>query len=311
MISANEERLLERNPHGIEPVKQVLRHARDDPAILRRISKHAAPQLAACASVENLGRRHGRALCNGRSDATRHLMRNVFRNVVSFALPPRCAGCGQIVSDDLQLCAPCWQSLDLLTGNGCERCGAPLAPDVAICAPCLKQAPDHDGAYAVAIYGDLARDIALKLKHGRRIGLARLIARLLMHRIPQGPGLLIPVPAHRWRIFRRGFNQSALIAQHLARASGLPLHLDVLLRTRSTALLRGANARERDRIVRGAFSVLPQFRNELAGKTVFLVDDVYTSGATANACARALKRSGAEKVFILCWARVPFGRRPD
>lgn len=238
-------------------------------------------------------------------------MRNVFRNVVSFALPPRCAGCGQIVGADLQLCVSCWQSLEFLTGNGCERCGTPIAPDVAICAPCLQQAPDHDGAYAVAAYGELARDIVLKLKHGRRIGLARLIARLLLSRMPDEPGLLIPVPAHRWRIFRRGFNQSALIAGHLAGPSGLPLHLDTLLRTRPTALLRGANAGERDRIVRGAFSVAPQFRSELAGKTVFLVDDVYTSGATANACARALKRSGARKVVVLCWARVLLGPAVD
>jgi ComF family protein len=215
------------------------------------------------------------------------------------------------VGADLQLCVSCWQSLDLLTGTGCERCGTPLAPNLAICAPCLKQAPDHDGAYAVAVYGELARNIVLKLKHGRRIGLARLIAQLLLRRMPEERGLLIPVPAHRWRLFRRGFNQSALIARHLAKARGLPLRLDVLLRTRSTALLRGANARERERIVRGAFSVAPQFRSELAGKTVFLVDDVYTSGATVNACARALKRSGAKKVVVLCWARVLLGRATD
>jgi len=238
-------------------------------------------------------------------------MRNVFGNVVSFALPPRCAGCGQVVSADLLLCTSCWQSLDFLTGSGCERCGAPVASNAAICAPCLEHAPDHDGVYAVATYGELARTIALKLKHGRRIGLARLIARLLVSRIPDEPGLLIPVPAHRWRIFRRGFNQSALIARHLAALSSLPLHLDTLVRIRSTPLLRGANACDRDRIVRGAFAVAPQFRKELAGKTVFLVDDVYTSGATANACARALKRSGARRVVILCWARVLLGNAAD
>lgn len=238
-------------------------------------------------------------------------MRTLFRNVVSFALPPRCAGCGQVVSADLQLCVSCWQSLDFLTGRGCELCGTPVAPNHVICAPCLEHAPDHDGAYASVGYGEISRNIVLKLKHGRRIGLAELIAQLLARRIPDEPGVLIPVPAHRWRIFRRGFNQSALIAGHLARSSGLPLHLDMLLRTRSTALLRGANARDRDRIVRGAFSVAPQFRERLAGQTVFLVDDVYTSGATANACARTLKRAGARKVVVLCWARVLFGQSAD
>lgn len=235
-------------------------------------------------------------------------MRSVFRRIISFALPPRCAGCGQVVSADLQLCLSCWQSLDFLTGKGCEQCGGPLAFDLAVCAPCLQNQPDHDGAFASVAYGEVARNIILKLKHGRRVGLAKLIARLILPRMPEGSGVLVPVPAHRWRIFRRGFNQSALICAELARSSGMPLLLHSLLRTRSTALLRGADARERERIVRGAFSVAPQFREGLAGQTVFLVDDVYTSGATANACARALKRSGARKVIVLCWARVLLGQ---
>lgn len=238
-------------------------------------------------------------------------MRNVLGKVVSFALPPRCAGCGQVVSADLLLCASCWQSLDFLTGPGCQSCGTPVASGLAICAPCLQQAPDHDGVRAVAAYGDLARTIALKLKHGRRIGLAALIAHLLVSRIPAEPGVLMPVPSHRWRIFRRGFNQSALIARQISNLSGLPMHVDTLRRIRRTPLLRGANARDRDRIVRGAFSVPPQCRNELAGKTIFLVDDVYTSGATANACARALKRAGARRVVVLCWARVLLDRAAD
>ncbi|MFO1239774.1 MAG: ComF family protein [Sphingomonadaceae bacterium] len=238
-------------------------------------------------------------------------MRNLFEYVVSFALPPRCSGCGQIVSADFQFCADCWQSLELLSGRGCEQCGAPVPLEIAICGPCLQAPPDHDGAYAVAAYGPLARTIALKLKHGRKVGLARLIARLLFARMPAEDGILIPVPAHRWRMFGRGFNQSALIARHLSRSSGLPVFLDALHRDRSTQMLRGASARERARIVRGAFSIDRKFLPQLAGKTIFLVDDVYTSGATANACARTLKRSGARKVIILCWARVVLDSAAD
>lgn len=238
-------------------------------------------------------------------------MRNMFGKLLSFALPPRCPGCGQIVNADLQFCATCWQSLDLLSGDGCERCGAPIRSGVSICAPCLQRPPDHDGAHAVTAYGALARSIALKLKHGRKVGLARLIASLMMRRIPREPGILIPVPAHRWRIFLRGFNQSALIARHLSQVSGMPMLLDALKRTRSTVMLRGMGARERSRIVRGAFAVDRESLPVIAGKTVFLVDDVYTSGATANACARALKRSGAKKVVVLCWARVVLGEASD
>ena len=236
---------------------------------------------------------------------------DILKAMVAFALPPRCAGCGQIVGDDLELCVTCWQSLSFLTGEGCERCGMPIAATHAICAPCLAQAPDHDGAYASVAYGEIARNVALKLKHGRRIGLARLVARLIARRLPDEPGLLMPVPLHRWRIWRRGFNQSALIARHLAEATGLSMQLNTLQRTKSTPMLRGANARERNQIVRGAFSILPGNKSRVKGRTIFLIDDVYTSGATANACARALKRAGAQKVFVLCWARVMRGNAVD
>lgn len=238
-------------------------------------------------------------------------MTNVLASIAGFALPPRCAGCGLIVSDDLQLCLACWESLSFLTGEGCKLCGTPIAPTHAICAPCLQSAPDHDGAYASVVYGDVARNIALRLKHGRRIGLAKLIAKLMTRRLPSEPGILVPVPLHRWRILRRGFNQSALVAGHLAKANGLSLEIDALRRDRATPLLRGYSARERSKAVRGAFSVSPAARPRLRGQTVFLIDDVYTSGATANACARALKRSGASKVIVFCWARVLFEAGAD
>jgi ComF family protein len=231
-------------------------------------------------------------------------MSEAISRVVAFALPPRCAGCGQIVVDDLQLCVTCWESMTFLTGSGCERCGIPIAPIHAVCARCLKEPPDHDGAFAAVAYGDIARKIILKLKHGRHIGMAGLVGQLMVRLVPDEPAILIPVPLHRWRILRRGFNQSALIARCVAKATGLPLHLDGLCRSRSTPLLRGANARERGDTVRGAFSVAPTARAKIQGRTIFLVDDVYTSGATANACARELKRAGAAKVLVFCWARV-------
>jgi ComF family protein len=238
-------------------------------------------------------------------------MTNVLTSIAGFALPPRCAGCGLIVSDDLQLCLACWESLSFLTGSGCELCGSPIAADHAICAPCLQNPPDHDGAHACVVYGDVARNIALRLKHGRRIGLAKLIAKLMVRRLPSEPGILVPVPLHRWRILRRGFNQSALVAGHLAKTNGLRLEIDALRRDRSTPLLRGFNAQERSKAVRGAFSVSPEARPRLKDQTVFLIDDVYTSGATANACARVLKRSGVSKVVVFCWARVVFEAGAD
>jgi ComF family protein len=228
----------------------------------------------------------------------------LMRSALDFALPPRCAGCGVIVSGDRELCVTCWGTLDFLTGDGCQLCGCPSVADGLICAPCLAHPPAHDGAHAAVAYGDLARSIVLKFKHGGRIGLARLAAAAMGRHLPDPPYLLIPVPLHRWRIWNRGFNQSALMAQHLAHGSGQPFGLDVLVRAKATPLLRGLGAKARAEAVRGVFAVDREKAGLLKGRTVVLVDDVYTSGATSNACARALKKAGAGKVIILCWARV-------
>jgi ComF family protein len=224
--------------------------------------------------------------------------------IVDFALPPRCSGCGVIVADDFQLCQTCWGSLDFLSGAGCELCGTPVAATALSCAPCMAHPPDHDGAHAAVAYGDTARKIILSLKHGRRIGLARLVARAMTRQLPDDHAILVPVPLHRWRIWSRGFNQSALIAAELARLSDHSLAPDLLLRTKATPLLRGLGARERSSTVRGAFALNPKQRESVRGKSIILIDDVYTSGATTNACARALKKAGVSKVFVMCWARV-------
>jgi predicted amidophosphoribosyltransferase len=112
------------------------------------------------------------------------------------------------------------------------------------------------------------------------------------------------VPLHRWRIWKRGYNQAALIASALSKRSGIPAELDLLRRTRATPPLLGLSRRERALAVRGAFAVRDQDRARLSGKRAILVDDVFTSGATGDACARALSRAGAQSVAIICWARV-------
>jgi ComF family protein len=228
----------------------------------------------------------------------------LFQPFVDFALPPRCAGCGQIVADDHLLCTLCWTGMDFLSGLGCEFCGTPLPSTALVCAPCLASPPAHNGVRAAVAYGEVARRIVLNLKHGRRIGLADLAARAMERYLPDEPSLLVPVPLHRWRIWQRGFNQSAQIAKHLAAMSPHELTLDHLRRTKATPMLRNLGANSRRSAVHGAFTINPRFRDKLKGKSVVLVDDVYTSGATANECARVLKRAGAVNVSVLCWARV-------
>jgi ComF family protein len=230
------------------------------------------------------------------------------RYALDFALPPRCPACGTIVSGEGSFCVGCWSRLDFLAGPACAACGLPLdcnpGEDVR-CAACLAEPPHHDGVRAAVAYGEVARALALKLKHGRRIGMARIIGAHLARAADQEPGaLLVPVPLHRWRIWRRGFNQSALIATEIARRTGIELRTDLLGRRKATPMLGGLGRAARKRTLRGAFAVPSDKRAALKGRTVLLVDDVYTSGATANGCARVLKRAGAARVVVLCWARV-------
>ncbi|HET6524851.1 ComF family protein [Sphingopyxis sp.] len=239
-------------------------------------------------------------------------LRAATRAIVDYALPPRCPGCGVIVGDDRQFCLACWSSLDFLGGPGCTHCSIPLptaAPGGAVaCGACLAEPPPFDGAPAALAYGPVARTVALRLKYGRRTGHARLMARLMArHLVVAGETdavLLVPVPLHRWRLWSRGFNQAALLADELAQLTGAPRDHHLLLRVKPTASLRGKGRGERERIVAGAFALAPDAKARAAGKHVVLVDDVHASGATLRAAARVLRRSGAARVSALTWARV-------
>jgi ComF family protein len=229
--------------------------------------------------------------------------------MLDFALPPRCPGCGAIVADPHRFCLGCWRALTFLGEPCCRRCGLPFAFEgEGECGACLVEPPPFDRLRAAVAYGEVAREVALKLKYGGRPGLAATLAHIMLRHLEAGTGreppLLVPVPLHRWRIWARGYNQAALIASALARRGGAEAGLDLLRRTRATPPLRGLGRSERALAVRGAFKVAPGAGPRLAGRRIVLVDDVYASGATASACAKALKRSGAASVELLCWARV-------
>jgi ComF family protein len=230
-------------------------------------------------------------------------LHRVGKLLLDYALPPRCAGCGDVIDEVGAFCQPCWSNIEWLGNSGCNRCGLPLAgTEIETCGRCLAEPPKLERIRAAVAYDDLPRSIALKLKYGRKVALARTMARYMMPLRGDWPAdaVVVPVPLHRWRLWGRGFNQSALVARELARLWGLRADVEGLRRTRRTRPLKGLNHVQRRKAVSGAFKA----PSRVSGRTVILIDDVLTSGSTAEACARALRRAGARQVELICWARV-------
>lgn len=231
--------------------------------------------------------------------------RKIGRWALDFALPPRCAGCGTIVDDIHTFCAVCWKQIEFLGAGGCVTCGLPLAAtESEHCGACLAQPPRIARTRSAVAYDDIPRQLALRLKYGRKVAVAKTMARYMAPLLDagRGDGLLVPVPLHHMRLWQRGFNQSAIIARELARTAGLELAPAALRRVKRTPPLKGMSGSQRRRTVAGAFRV--DRPEGIAGRTVILVDDVLTTGSTANACARALQRAGALRVELVSWARV-------
>lgn len=238
------------------------------------------------------------------------LLRESLAPLVDLVFPPRCPVCAAAIGEQAGLCASCWSELLIPAQPACRLCQAPMREEPAdasrVCAPCLLSPPDHAGIAAATLYNDPSRSLVLALKHGGRIALAPFMAGMMAARLPRcdEDAVLVPVPLHRWRLWRRGYNQSALLAQALGRRVDRPVLVDALVRHRQTPVLGGLGRQQREKVLSGAIGVRPNGRVMLAGRQVVLVDDVLTSGATSNACVRALLKAGARSVVVCCFARV-------
>lgn len=277
----------------------------------REIGCGAVPRQTAAAAVEQVGGRGGvhAGACAvrgfDRQGAVLSTLASLPGHVLALALPPRCPACGAVTGADHRFCAGCWGQLRFLGPPWCAGCALPFEYDrgaAARCPDCLASPPRHSGVRAAVAYGDVARDVVLKLKYGRRLAHAETIARLLVRHVGPEIDLIVPVPLHRWRLWSRGYNQSALIAAALGKASGRRVDVHAAERIKPTPVLRGLGRVGRRKALAGAFAV-PD-RDAVGGRHIALIDDVYTTGATSDACTAALLRAGAASVTILCWARV-------
>lgn len=224
--------------------------------------------------------------------------------------PPCCLICRARLAAHHNVCPACWKGIDFIRHPLCDVLGIPLPYDAGertISAAAIADPPAYDRARAAAQYGGGMRTLVHRLKFADRHDL-RLICGRWLHDAARdmlpGTDLIVPVPLGRLRLLRRQFNQAALLATELSHRSGLPMDPLLLKRVRATPSQVGLTRDQRRRNVAGAFAVAPRRRWKLEGRNVLLVDDVITTGATVDACARTLKRAGAARVDVAALAMV-------
>jgi ComF family protein len=237
---------------------------------------------------------------------TKNPLAKLLEAAIDVVLPPRCLGSGEIVDAPGMVSPAFWSQLQFIEAPFCKACGIPFSFDAgenALCAACIDQEPVFDQARSAVIYNEASRDVILGFKYGDRLHATHTFVPWIMRAGQEMMELaeaIIPVPLHSKRLRERRFNQSALLAQELAKRTKKLYLPDTLLRIRSTQPQKGLSAKDRRENVRGAFAMT----RPLMEKNILLIDDVFTSGATLNECAKVLKAAGAEKVGVLTIARV-------
>lgn len=234
----------------------------------------------------------------------------IARVLVGLVYPPVCPSCGSATGEPHALCARCWAGLRLIERPFCGRLGTPFAADfgMSLVSPAaIADPPVYQRARAVACYDETARRLVQRLKYGDRLDTARTLGAMMARagrELAEDCDVVVPVPLHRVRLWWRRYNQAALLARHVASTHGRPIDPFGLARVKRTRPQVGLTRNQRGENLQGAFRVPDGARARLAGKRVLLVDDVITTGATANAAARALLRGGARTVDVLAFARV-------
>jgi ComF family protein len=220
-------------------------------------------------------------------------------------VPPVCLACRTPLARHHAVCGPCWRQIRFIRAPLCDRLGLPMpfgTGEGMISAAAVANPPAYGRARAVAAYDGVMRDLIHGFKYADRHDARRLFGTWLVSAaVPLLPGItmIVPVPLAWTRLVRRQFNQAAILAQETSRLTGIPYAPDILKRIRATRSQVGLTRLERGHNVRGSFAVAPRRRARLQGAGVLLIDDVVTTGATVNACARVLLAAGAQRVDVL------------
>jgi ComF family protein len=243
-------------------------------------------------------------------------LRTLPRLALDVVLPTLCVACREPVHGE-GVCAACWSKLSFIAPPFCERLGIPFVYDPGpgiLSMEAIADPPAYQRARAAVRFDDVARTLVHGLKYHDRTDLAPTLGRWMARagaELLADADLIVPVPLHWRRGWARRYNQSGALATVISRASGVRVAGQALKRVKPTLQQTGLSRTERARNVQGAFQVIAERRGEVQGRRILLIDDVLTSGATLDACARALLRAGASNVDVLVFARVvDSGRNP-
>ncbi len=242
-------------------------------------------------------------------------LRAPLRLALDVALPPLCPACREVVGESAGLCAACWSKLAPIERPFCERLGIPFIYDPGpgiLSMQAIADPPAYTRARAAVRYDDVARALVHAFKYGDQLDLAPVMGGWMARagkELLADADAIIPVPLHWRRAWARRFNQSAALAKIISERSGVPVAFEALKRVKATAQQVGLSKSERALNVQGAFRVAADRKADISRRQIVLVDDVLTSGATTDTCARALLRAGARQVDVLTFARVVDGAR--
>lgn len=236
--------------------------------------------------------------------------RRIAGDMLNLVLPVTCPVCERPVSGAGGLCEGCWAGLDVISEPVCDAYGTPFVFDEgkgAVSARAISSPPVWDRARGAVMFNDCSQHLVHALKYRDRHEVLDAMAGMMAHAgrdiLPRAQ-VIAPVPLHRRRLWSRRYNQAALLAGGVGAATGVTVQTDLVSRVRNTRSQVGLGEGQRSRNVKGAFSVPDARVRDIMGRNILLVDDVLTSGATANECARMLKQAGAVHVDVLVFALV-------
>ncbi len=245
--------------------------------------------------------------------AVRDHLKALAARTLDLIIPPSCLACREPIATHDSICAACWREIRFVRAPLCDRLGLPMPFDpggTVISAAAIAHPPDYDRARAVALFSAVMRDLIHQFKyadaHHARTRFGKWLAGAGAELIADCD-LILPVPMHRRRLLTRRYNQAAILARELARQENMPFAPTLLVRRKATRSQVGLTTPQRRANVAGAFRLARGAEKRIAGKRILLIDDVITTGATTNACARTLKRGGATGVDVLALAIRPPG----